>query len=219
MKIAMIGGAFTTLLMSELGEGSDLGGATARIRPDLTGYQTAKSASGSSTKICGDEVSLALVGATLDETYDFVSKVVGVAEADLREKYGDKNPGQQRMFLGNLIRGAYNGKDKERAARVKASFDAELADFRELIDMRAAEEAEKREAEKAEKAAERERIKAEKKAERERVKAEKAAERARQAADRAAAKAPAQPPVAEEQTDLDYQEAEQREEYYQTHSE
>ena|SRR5690554_7369037 len=137
MKIEMIGGAFTAPLMSEFVEGSDLGGGTTvRIRPDLTNYHTAKSASGSSTKICGDEVSLALVGATLDEAYDFVSKVVGVAEADLRGKYGDKNPGQQRMFLGNLIRGAYNGKDKERAARVKANFDAELADFREMIDMR-----------------------------------------------------------------------------------
>lgn len=110
-----------------------------RINPDLANYQTARSASGSTTKICGDEVSVALVGATLDEAYGFVSKVIGTPEADLRAKYGDKNPGQQRMFLGNLIRGACAGKDKDKAARVKEAFGAEVAGFREVIDARLAE--------------------------------------------------------------------------------
>lgn len=114
-------------------------GSSTRINPDLANYQTARSASGSITKICGDEVSVALVGATLDEAYGFVSKVIGTPEADLRAKYGDKNPGQQRMFLGNLIRGACAGKDKDKATRVKEAFGAEVAGFREVVDARLAE--------------------------------------------------------------------------------
>lgn len=193
-------------LMNEAGEGNDLGGAapaagsSTRIRPDLANYQTAKSASGSSTKICGDEVSVALVGATLDEAYDFVAKVIGISDADLRNKYGDKNPGQQRMFLGNLIRGAYAGKDKEKAARVKAAFDAELAGFRKVVDGRLAQVQAAAQKAKDEKEAERKKAKdeaaAKKAAEaeaRKKAAAEKAAAAPKAEAKPAAPKAPAQP--------------------------
>lgn len=184
---------FNRVFMNEAGEGTDLGGAQTsasgtRIRPNLDSYQKARSASGSTTKICGDEVSVALVGATLDETYGFVAKVTGVGEDVLREKYGTKNPGQQRMFLGNLIRGAYNGKDKEKAERVKAAFDANLASFRTNIDARMAQAAQAKEAEAKRKAEEKQKQKDEA--------AAKKAEAKKQAdapAKPAAPKAPAQP--------------------------
>ena len=140
MKTILILGAMGALSAHLMAEATDeagsAGAGATRIRPNMEGYQTAKSASGSSTKICGDAVSVALVGATLDEAYTFVAKVVGVAESDLRAKYGDKNVGQQRMFLGNLIRGASASKDAEKKARVEAAFAAELPAFRSVIDVR-----------------------------------------------------------------------------------
>jgi hypothetical protein len=122
-------------------ENAESTSSAVRIRPNLIGYATAKSASGSSTKICGDAVSVALVGATLDETYVFVASVVGIGEDVLREKYSKANLGQQRMFLGNLIRGALGGKDKEKAARVEAAFEAGLPAFREGVNTRLEAEA------------------------------------------------------------------------------
>lgn len=129
---------------------------TAVIRPNTGNYQTVKSAGGSSTKICGDEVSLALVGATLDETYVFVSKVVGTPEDQLRDKYSMRNVGQQRMFLGNLIRGAFAGKDQERAAKIRAALEAEAPKLRAVVDKRMAAEEEARNKAKAEAKAKRE---------------------------------------------------------------
>lgn len=173
MKRILLGTAFAHLsmnLMSAAETGSPVGGAATdaaaapvtpatdsgtRIRPDVGSYQTVKTPNGSSTKICGDEVSLALVGATLDEAYSFVSKVVSIPEADLRAKYGDKNLGQQRMFLGNLIRGANQGKDEAKKARVAEAFAKELPEFRKVIDGRMAKETEEREAAKAAKQKER----------------------------------------------------------------
>lgn len=143
-----------------------------KIRPNMEKYQTAKSAGGSSTKICGDEVSLALLGATLDEAYGFVATVTNTAEAVLRDKYGSKNPGQQRMFLGNLIRGASQSKDAEKKARVEAAFREALPAFREAIDARLAVAAKAKADEKAAK----EKLKADAKAKKEAdAKAEKEA--------------------------------------------
>lgn len=161
-----------------------------KIRPNTGDYKTVKTPNGSSTKICGDEVSLALVGATLDETYGFVSKVVGTPEAELRTKYGDKNLGQQRMFLGNLIRGASQSKDAEKKARVEAAFKQHLASFRENIDVRMKAESEAKQAQKDAKAKE----KADAKAKADADKKAAAEKRAKEAAEKkAAAPAKAQP--------------------------
>lgn len=186
-------------------------GTITRIRPDLAGYQTSKSASGSSTKICGDTTSLALAGAELDETYAFVAKVTGVAEDVLRSKYSASNPGQQRMFLGNLIRPAMADakspmKDADKAKRIQEAFAAALPDFRKGIDARLAEAAKAAEAEKARKAQDKADAKAKKDAERAANKAKPAdaaktdtkgdapkAEPKPAAARPAAPKAPAQP--------------------------
>lgn len=158
---------------AEGGEGSAPTGT--KIRPDLGKYQTAKSASGSSTKICGDEVSKALLGATLDEAYKFVAKVVDVPETDLRTKYGSRNLGQQRMFLGNLIRGAFAGKDTDKASRVSKAFEAELAGFRVAIDTRIAADVAAKQKEKDAKKLARDEARAKKKAEDDKAKAAKKA--------------------------------------------
>jgi len=173
MKTILICGALSAMsahFMSQVADeaGSASGAADAsgtKIRPNMENYQTTKSASGSSTKICGDAVSVALIGATLDETYGFVAAVVGTPESDLRAKYGDKNHGQQRMFLGNLIRGASASKDAEKKARVEASFAAELPAFRAVIDGRLAAANELKLKEKADKAAAAQKVKDDKAAE------------------------------------------------------
>lgn len=163
MKRILLGTAFAHLsmaLMAEAETGSPAGGAApapaapaestgTRIRPNVSAYQTAKTPGGSSTKICGDAVSLALLGATLDEAYTFVSEVVAIPEADLRTKYGERNLGQQRMFLGNLIRGAEQTKDEAKKARVAEAFAKALPAFREKIDARLTAEQAKRDEEKA----------------------------------------------------------------------
>jgi len=192
--------AMSHCLMSEAGEGGEGAAGVdtpkgAAIRPDLTNYQTAKSASGSSTKICGDAVSLALAGATLDETYAFVADVVGITEDVLRGKYSASNVGQQRMFLGNLIRGGMASKEAEKAARIESAFSEKVTDFRVALDARQAEAAKLADAEKQRKADEKAKVQAGLKAEREKKAADAKAEREKKAADAKAAK-PAPAPKA-----------------------
>lgn len=188
--------AMAHILMSEAGEGGEGAAGTeapkgAAIRPDLTSYQTAKSASGSTTKHSGDAVALALVGATLDETYAFVSKVVGIEEQVLRDKYSASNVGQQRMFLGNLIRGGMNGKDAAKAERIETAFSENLAEFRVAIDKRQVTAAAALAEEKAKKEADKQKIKDDLKAERD-AKAKAAADK--KAADAEAKKSAAADP-------------------------
>jgi hypothetical protein len=187
------------IFMAEAGEGNDLGGAAApkgaAIRPNTDNYQTAKSASGSTTKHSGDAVAVALVGATLEETYGFVSKIVGVAEDVLREKYGNANVGQQRMFLGNLIRGGMATKDAEKAARIESAFAENVTEFRVAIDARQEESAKLLAEEKQKKADEKAKIQADLKAEREKKAADAKLARETAAAEKAAAK-PAKVPAA-----------------------
>lgn len=192
LSIAMIHAFSGSVFMQQMAEGGEgaapVAVAKTQIRPKLDGYTTAKSASGASSKICGDDVSKALVGATLDEAYGFVSKVVSQPETDLRAKYGVRNLGQQRMFLGNLIRGAFAGKDAERAAAVRKAFDAQVLPFRDVIDARLAAATEAAQAEKDAKVKD----KATKKAEADKLKADaKAKKAADKAAEKAAKPAPA----------------------------
>lgn len=165
------------------------------IRPNVAGYTTAKSASGSTTKICGDNVSKSLLGATLDETYGFVSKVVSQPETELRAKYGARNLGQQRMFLGNLIRGAFAGKNAERAEQVRVAFEANLPAFREVVDARVAGDVKAAAAVKQAKADERAKVKTEAKVKADADKATKKVEADKVKAATAAAK-PAPAPKA-----------------------
>lgn len=93
------------------------------VHPDTSRYQTVRTATGGLTKICGDDISLALVGATLTEAYDFVASVVSLPREELVGRYCMLNVGQQRMCLGNLIRGAINGKDQAKKERIQTAFN------------------------------------------------------------------------------------------------
>lgn len=202
-------------LMSEAGAEGGASGASAPattgtvIRPDTGHYVKVKSASGATSKACGDETSLLLAGATLDETYPFVAKVTGQEESVLREKYGTKNPGQQRMFLGNLIRGGLASKDEKKVATIQAGLSEHQVAFRQGVDARIqadekvlnqrrdeaakvkAEAKEKREAElKAKREAEA-KERADKKAAEDKVKAEAKAKREAEAKEKREAEAKA----------------------------
>lgn len=91
---------------------SDEGKTT--IRPDTSTYVK----SGQSLH-CGDEVAQALDGATLDEVYA-VAKEMGIDK-----DYSGHNAGQQRMFLGNAIRGAISKGRKAAAKAIAAAKDQE----------------------------------------------------------------------------------------------
>jgi len=72
------------------------------------------------TQDCGDEIATMLRGKDLDDVYEYAAQVLGVALADLYAKYEHLNPGQQRMTLGNRIRGELN-------RRAEAEDEAEAA--------------------------------------------------------------------------------------------
>lgn len=88
-----------------------------RIEIPTEKYQKSRSASGTVTRHNGDVVAAALAGLTLDEVYQLASEVVSTEAkpftvADLTAKYEHLNAGQQRMNLGNRIRGAVNKMNK-----------------------------------------------------------------------------------------------------------
>src|SRR5690606_13701937 len=127
----------------------------------------------------------------LAEVYSFASGVLGSAESDRRSKYGDKNPRQQRMSLGNLVRGGLNGKREEKAERIRNTINQLQASNRAGVDARLKEAEAQKEAEAKAKAEAKEAAKAAKEAER-KAKAEAKAAAKREAAEaKAAAKAAA----------------------------
>jgi hypothetical protein len=73
-------------------------------------YKKAKTAAGSTSLNCGDQVAETLAGKELDAIYDIAAKKTGVSVKDLKAKYGKLNAGMQRMSLGNRIRGAASKK-------------------------------------------------------------------------------------------------------------
>jgi hypothetical protein len=54
----------------------------------------------------GDAVALALRPMTLEQVIAHVSKVTGISQVGLRERFGHLNVGMQRMNLGNMLRKA-----------------------------------------------------------------------------------------------------------------
>jgi hypothetical protein len=83
-----------------------------RIKPKLENYTNGVSGSGKRTKNCGDDIAQALDGFTLEEVQKVASQMRDIPVKDLSEKYAHLNIGQQRMNLGNLIRGAVAKLDK-----------------------------------------------------------------------------------------------------------
>lgn len=83
-----------------------------RIKPKLENYVGGVSGSGKRTKNCGDDIAQALDGFTLEEVQSVASKMRDIPVKELAAKYEHLNIGQQRMNLGNLIRGAVAKLDK-----------------------------------------------------------------------------------------------------------
>jgi hypothetical protein len=71
-----------------------------------------KTVNGNPVVDSGDEIARAMRGKDLGQVYDAVSKRIGQSVQALKLKYGKLNPGQQRMNLGNRLRGFMNAKAK-----------------------------------------------------------------------------------------------------------
>ena len=83
------------------------------IRPDTTDYKRAKSASGAMSQHNGDTVATRLAGFSVEQVAEAVAIMVpGTSSEGLMEKYAHLNVGQQRMALGNRLRGAINKANK-----------------------------------------------------------------------------------------------------------
>lgn len=68
--------------------------------------QTVLTATGNKSLDNGDAVALLLRGADLETVYSIGAKELGVSVEALKAKYQHLNPGQQRMNIGNRVRGA-----------------------------------------------------------------------------------------------------------------
>ena len=154
----------------------------ARISLPIDNMTRTKSASGSVSYHCGDQVARALTGLNLDHIKSLAADALGVDVT----KYEHLNPGQQRMTLGNVIRNVLR-----RDETLGASFQEVLNGVREVaaVDrenyaLRVEREKEERESAKAHKKqaaidakAEALKAKAEAKALKEQAAADKKAER------------------------------------------
>ena len=67
----------------------------------------------------GDEVAVALRGKDLAQVYEVVAKRLGQSVQSLKGKYGHLNLGQQRMNLGNRLRGFLNAKAAKAEKKAK----------------------------------------------------------------------------------------------------
>lgn len=76
-----------------------------RIDHKKHSYEKCTSASGNSSLDNADRVALDLRGMELREVYKTVGKVIDISAEELKLKYNHLNPGQQRMCLGNKMRG------------------------------------------------------------------------------------------------------------------
>ena len=78
----------------------------------------------------GDTTATALRGLELDEVYAYAADALATPEATLRTKYGHLNAGQQRMNLGNRIRGEIARQARKaiaQAAEIKALLEVAQA--------------------------------------------------------------------------------------------
>lgn len=75
-----------------------------KIKKEQTGV-TCRAASGRISRDNNDTVAAALRGKSLESAYDIAAKHLKTKAITLKLKYGHLNPGQQRMCLGNRIRG------------------------------------------------------------------------------------------------------------------
>ena len=73
-----------------------------KVRPGIE----CRSASGRKSLDNGDVIAADLRGKTLEHTYKVAAKYLKESVSTLTAKYQHLNPGQQRMCLGNRLRGA-----------------------------------------------------------------------------------------------------------------
>ena len=64
-----------------------------------------RTSKGRKSRDCADAVALMLRGKDLDESYLIAARYLDRPQGDLEIRYSKLNNGQQRMCLGNLIRG------------------------------------------------------------------------------------------------------------------
>ena len=91
-------------------------------------YEKSKSASGNLSRHNGDVVASALAGLPLNAVVLIASAMTDTSAEDLTAKYQHLNPGQQRMNLGNRIRGAVNKMNKHADSELGRSEDAVSGD-------------------------------------------------------------------------------------------
>lgn len=121
-----------------------------KIRPDLEKYEKVKLEDGTVVHDRGDDVAVKLRGLSLPETAEMLARQMlerkDVFEKDigengsikklteaLQEKYAHLNPGQQRMNLGNRLRGLagriekFDAREEARKEREEAKAKAKAA--------------------------------------------------------------------------------------------
>ena len=152
-----------------------------RIEIETNNYVKGKGPSGGTTFHNGDAVATNLAGLSLEAVYSVASQALSTPVEDLQAKYRHLNPGQQRMNLGNRLRGLVQKVDKanlkegEEAGPSGAEMLAYIArPFLEAAaaEIKEAEAARQKAAEKARKEAEKAEAKAAKEAAKEAAAAE-----------------------------------------------
>jgi colicin import membrane protein len=123
-----------------------------QIRPNTESYSKGVSGSGARTLHKGDDVGEGLNGMTVDEVKTVATKM-GIEDVD---KYDHLNVGQQRMNLGNRIRGAIARMDKAEEGAGTAKFDKAITPIRKVVDKRIEADAKAKEKAAAERAAKKE---------------------------------------------------------------
>lgn len=94
----------------------------ARISTYAKNYETVLASSGKKSKDSGDRVAVELRGLALSDVYAAVALALDVDTTSLIIKYKHLNDGQQRMCLGNRLRGLYKRQDAEiEAAEIEAA--------------------------------------------------------------------------------------------------
>src|SRR6478609_1037840 len=84
------------------------------INADRSKYTVSRNAAGKKSLHNGDAVAVALDGFDLDTTRKIAAEVSGVEVKTLADKYAHLNGGQNRMNLGNVVRGAVRRMEKEK---------------------------------------------------------------------------------------------------------
>ena len=90
------------------GDKPTMGEILSRYRP---GYLVSVTPNGRKSRYNGDAVAEALEGYEPAQIIAAAEKLLGFKKGELREKYAGMNQGQQRMNVGNRLRGAFKRGD------------------------------------------------------------------------------------------------------------